>query len=107
MTKFLNLATDVTLGGETPQDYNSPSQKAVKTYIHNNALIQVSELPIASPENLGKILQYVGELESGEDPFIPGYLYQCVSESSGTGTAYYWKVIPTSTQSTITIKRFE
>ena len=35
MTKFLNISTDDTLGGNSPSDEVVSSQKALKTYIDN------------------------------------------------------------------------
>ena len=37
MTKFLNISTDTTLGGNSPSDETVSSQKALKTYIDANA----------------------------------------------------------------------
>lgn len=37
MTKFLNISTDNTLGGNSPSDEIVSSQKAIKTYIDTNA----------------------------------------------------------------------
>lgn len=37
MTKFLNISTDTTLGGNSPSDDIVSSQKALKTYIDNNS----------------------------------------------------------------------
>ena len=34
-TKFLNLDTDNTLGGNSPSDYKIPSQAAIKYYVDN------------------------------------------------------------------------
>ena len=34
--EYLNLNTDITLGGDNPSDYEVPSQKATKTYIDNH-----------------------------------------------------------------------
>lgn len=36
-SKYLNLSTDDTLGGNTPSDYLAVSQKAIKTYVDNNS----------------------------------------------------------------------
>ena len=36
MTKFLNISTDATLGGNSPADDVVSSQKALKTYIDLN-----------------------------------------------------------------------
>ena len=36
-SKFLNLSTDTTLGGNSPSDYLVPSEKAIKTYVDNNS----------------------------------------------------------------------
>jgi hypothetical protein len=36
MTKFLNLSTDTTLGGNAPSDELAVSQKAIKTYVDNH-----------------------------------------------------------------------
>ena len=42
MTKFLNISTDTTLGGNAPSDEILSSQKALKTYIDNNGAGTVS-----------------------------------------------------------------
>ena len=36
MTKFLNISTDTTLGGNAPSDELAVSQKAIKTYVDNH-----------------------------------------------------------------------
>lgn len=36
MTKFLNVSTDNTLGGNSPSDQLVPSQKAIKEYVDNH-----------------------------------------------------------------------
>ena len=36
-SKFYNLSTDNTLGGNSPSDYLAPSEKAIKEYVDNNA----------------------------------------------------------------------
>lgn len=36
MTKFLNISTDNTLGGNSPSDQLVPSQKAIKEYVDNH-----------------------------------------------------------------------
>lgn len=33
MTKFLNISTDTTLGGNSPSDETVSSQKAIKSYV--------------------------------------------------------------------------
>lgn len=37
MTKFLNISTDNTLGGNSPSDETVSSQKAIKAYVDNNS----------------------------------------------------------------------
>lgn len=37
MTKFLNISTDTTLGGNSPSDSIVSSQKALKTYIDSQS----------------------------------------------------------------------
>lgn len=37
MTKFLNISTDATLGGNAPSDELAVSQKAIKTYVDNHS----------------------------------------------------------------------
>lgn len=37
MTKFLNISTDNTLGGNSPSDVTVSSQKAIKEYVDNNS----------------------------------------------------------------------
>ena len=36
-SKYYNLSTDTTLGGNSPSDYTIPSEKAIKTYVDNNS----------------------------------------------------------------------
>ena len=44
-SKFLNLSTDTSLGGNSPSDYLAPSEKAIKTYVdsHRAALSVASD----------------------------------------------------------------
>ena len=51
-SKYYNLSTDTTLGGNSPSDYVAPSEKAIKTYVDNNA---GSSLP-SQTGNAGKVL---------------------------------------------------
>ena len=45
-SKFLNLSTDTSLGGNSPSDYLAPSEKAIKTYVdsHRAGLSVASDL---------------------------------------------------------------
>lgn len=36
-SKFLNISTDTTLGGNSPSDETVASQKAIKTYVDNHS----------------------------------------------------------------------
>ena len=65
MTKFLNISTDDTLGGNSPSDEVVSSQKALKTYIDNqggggsSTLSGLSDVTITSATN-GQALMYDG-----------------------------------------------
>ena len=56
-----------------------------------NSVGQVSTLPTASSDLLGKILQYVGTTDSN---YTNGYFYKCVSDGGATPT-YSWENIDT------------
>ncbi len=49
--------------------------------------IQVSEMPVASVDNLGRIVEYVGATTA---TYTNGYFYQCVEDSTGGTTTYKW-----------------
>ena len=51
--------------------------------------VQVYALPPASPDNLGRICQYVG-ITSGD--LINGYFYKCVEQELWGSISYYWRV---------------
>lgn len=51
------------------------------------SLEQFEEMPEASAENLGKIVQYVGET----DTYTNGYIYRCASTTEGDVTTYSWE----------------
>ena len=59
MTKFLNISTDNTLGGSSASDETVSSQKAIKTYIDNNAGVLPSQTG-----NDGKFLKTNGTTTS-------------------------------------------
>ena len=61
MTKFLNISVDNTLGGNSPSDETVSSQKAIKTYIDNNAGVLPSQTG-----NAGKFLKTNGTTTSWE-----------------------------------------
>ena len=48
--------------------------------------IQTAELPTASADNEGQILQYTGETDTD---FTHGYFYECVK----SGSSYVWQQI--------------
>lgn len=52
MTKFLNISTDNTLGGNSPSDETVSSQKAIKSYVDNHG----SWTPPSQTGNAGKFL---------------------------------------------------
>ena len=62
-SKFLNLSTDTTLGGASPSDMLAPSQKAIKTYVDNNASV--------SPHTHGNI-QNDGTLQTNDVTIATG-----------------------------------
>ena len=56
------LSTDITLGGNSPSDIISPSERAIKTYVDNHSggsLAELSDVSISSAEN-GQVLGYNG-----------------------------------------------
>jgi hypothetical protein len=58
------LSTDTTLGGNSPSDIISPSEKAIKTYVDNHAgsggsLDDLSDVTISSVSS-GQVLGYNG-----------------------------------------------
>ena len=57
------LSTDTTLGGNSPSDIISPSEKAIKTYVDNNkgasTLNELSGVTVTSPVS-GQVLGYNG-----------------------------------------------
>ena len=70
-SKFLNLSTDTTLGGNAPSDEIVASQKALKTYIDNNS---------------------GGDIDCGEIPELPVTITLI---TSGNGHARWWAVSAT------------
>ena len=58
-SKYLNLSTDDTLGGNTPSDYLTVSQKAIKTYVDNNATIGTPITFFKTDGTTLTLLQYV------------------------------------------------
>lgn len=57
MTKFLNISTDPTLGGNSPADDVVVSQKAISTRISNITLEQLYNVSISNP-TAGQNLTY-------------------------------------------------
>lgn len=57
------LSTDTTLGGNSPSDIISPSEKAIKTYVDNHAgggsLEELSDVSLSSLAS-GEVLGYNG-----------------------------------------------
>lgn len=49
--------------------------------------IQVETMPAASAENVGKIVQYVGETGT----YQKGHFYECILAHNGTGSTYAWE----------------
>lgn len=62
-TPNYGLSTDTTLGGNSPSDIISPSEKAIKTYVDNHAgadsLEDLSDVS-ASTATSGQVLGYNG-----------------------------------------------
>lgn len=54
-----------------------------------NLQIQLSTMPTASADNLGKIVQYIGTTDS---TYTNGYFYKCVSDEASTPT-YSWEEV--------------
>lgn len=54
-TKFYNLDTDNTLGGNSPSDYHVPSQKAVKEYVDNNSGASITVDSTLSPTSTNPV----------------------------------------------------
>ena len=52
--------------------------------------IQVSELPAASQDNVGSLLQYIGNTTSVAPIYKHGYFYECVED----GGNYSWQNVP-------------
>lgn len=91
-----NLTTfPVAYGADLWLDKNkgegTPSYDSIQNLYNNGQLgggsIQVSVMPTASAENVGKIVQYVGESGSYEH----GCFYECKNESG----SYVWRYIST------------
>ena len=57
MTKFFNLSTDSTLGGNSPADYLVSSQKAISQRIANIKLEELFNISISNP-TAGQNLTY-------------------------------------------------
>ena len=79
-------ATDVVVDAQL----DSTSQNAIANSVVAEALqmkaTQLSTLPTASANYLGKIVQYVGATNA---TYIHGYFYECVSDGAAT-PAYSW-----------------
>ena len=59
------------------------------SYLVQNNRIQVSEMPTASSDLLGKVVQYVGESDGGN--LVHGHFYTCTEVTvSGEPTTYSW-----------------
>ena len=74
--------------GEDPANY-----KSLQAMYNDDELggggssIQVETMPAASDENVGKIVQYVGE--SGT--YQKGHFYECILAHNGAGSIYAWE----------------
>jgi hypothetical protein len=68
------LSTDTTLGGNSPSDIISPSEKAIKTYVdnHSGSSITVDDEMSASSENPVQNKVITAALEDKEDAFELG-----------------------------------
>lgn len=83
----LPTASELVLGGVKVGDNLSITNSGVLSA--PNSVGQVSTLPTASIDLLGKILQYVGVTDSN---YTNGYFYKCVSDEEATPT-YSWEQI--------------
>lgn len=67
--------------------FNSPNYEWQKVDVSDNEIIQYAVVPVASANNVGRIIQYVGTTTSN---YIKGYFYQCVEDSSTNSSTYSW-----------------
>lgn len=54
MTKYLNISTDSTLGGNSPSDEIVSSQKAIKNYVDSQVLTGVADTDLSNLTTAGK-----------------------------------------------------
>jgi len=80
MTKFLNISTDNTLGGNSPSNEVVPSQKAIKEYVDNNGG-SVSTDGISINQNSSNELQTIGVINQNNTS-------QAINVWSGTKAQY-------------------
>ena len=77
---------------EVIEDPENPGQYIYKEVEVQNSPAQAEEMPEASEENEGKIIQYQGETDSN---FTHGYFYECISD---------WAVTPTYSREQINVQ---
>lgn len=70
----------------------TPDYESIQTMLNNDELgggetIQVDTMPLASADNLGQIVQYIG----ASGTYQNGYFYECVSDGESPAT-YSWAV---------------
>lgn len=60
--------------------------------VHNEMqpMLQYSEVPEASEDNEGKILQYIGETDSN---YTQGYFYKCVGDYTQSEPTFSWEQV--------------
>lgn len=63
LTKFLNISTDTSLGGNSPSDETVSSQKALKTYIDNHSGGSVAIDNLSITKNGSDEIQAVGVID--------------------------------------------
>ena len=85
MTKFLNISTDNTLGGNSSSDELVSSQKAVKDYVDNNSgsttLSGLTDTTISSPSD-GQVLTYDSSTSKWVNGFVNINLVENITYSS-------------------------
>lgn len=85
---YQNTINNVYISKGTLENVITGKNLADKNYVDSKDS-QVSTMPIASEDNLGKIVQYIGTTTSS---YTNGYFYQVVSDGTTTPT-YSWENI--------------
>lgn len=70
MTKFLNISTDGTLGGDSPSDEIVASQKAIKTYVDTQNVGTVTSVNNVTPDTNGNVTLTIPTINSTNN-YVP------------------------------------